>query len=60
MHPKITELRSALQQYAGRRPDVADVYEGPGELDQVEEFTVIFDDGQEFHIQIQEGACPAK
>lgn len=60
MHPRITELRAALQRHAGRMNDVADVYEGPGELDLVEEFTVVFDDSTEFHVQIQEGACPAK
>lgn len=60
MNPRITQLRAALQRYAGRQRAVADVYQGPGEPDFVEEFTVVFDDGTELHVQIQEGACPAK
>lgn len=60
MNPLITQLRAALQRQAGRGRDVADVYQGPGEPDQLEEFTVVFDDGTTLHVQIQEGACPAK
>lgn len=59
MNPRITQLRAALQRDALGMHDVAETYQGPGEHG-VEEFTVVFDDGTELHVQIQEGACPAK
>ncbi|MFG3439871.1 hypothetical protein ACGF0J_21710 [Nonomuraea sp. NPDC047897] len=40
-------------------PDVVDAYQGPGEEGFTEEFTVVYGDGTELHVQIQEGACPA-
>ncbi|MGW5259625.1 hypothetical protein ACWEQG_01540 [Microbispora sp. NPDC004025] len=60
MNPRITQLRAALQHDALGIHDVAETYQGPGEEGFTEEFTVVFDDGTELHVQIQEGACPAK
>ena len=59
MNPRITQLRAALQRHSIGVHGVAEAYQGPGEYG-VEEFTVVFDDGTELHVQIQEGACPAK
>lgn len=59
MNPHITRLRETLQRASRRAPGATDAYQGPGEPDFVEEFTVEYADGTTLHVQIQEGACPA-
>ncbi|MDX3109715.1 hypothetical protein [Nonomuraea angiospora] len=60
MNPHITSLRARLQGAARRAPGATETWQGPGEPDFIEEFTVVYADGTTLHVQIQEGACPAK
>lgn len=60
MNPHITTLRERLQRTAQGLSNTMETYQGVGEEDMSEEFTVIFNDGTEISVLIQEGGSVAK